>query len=38
MARQPEIAGSIQTGGLIIAAMLEGAALIAIILAVFGAA
>jgi F-type H+-transporting ATPase subunit c len=37
MARQPEIAGSIQTGGLIIAAMLEGAALIAIILAVFGA-
>ncbi|MFM8931968.1 MAG: ATP synthase F0 subunit C [Gemmataceae bacterium] len=38
MARQPEIAGSIQTAGLIIAAMLEGTALIAIILAVFGVA
>ena len=35
MARQPEISGTIQTAGLIIAAMLEGAALIAIILAVF---
>jgi F-type H+-transporting ATPase subunit c len=33
MARQPEIAGKIQTGGLIIAAMLEGAALIGIIVA-----
>ena len=33
MARQPEIAGKIQTGGLMIAAMLEGAALIAIIVA-----
>jgi len=35
MARQPEIASTIQTGGLIIAAMLEGAALVAIILAIF---
>jgi F-type H+-transporting ATPase subunit c len=37
MARQPEIAGTIQQGGLIIAAMLEGAALIAILLAIFNA-
>ncbi|MCY2947368.1 MAG: ATP synthase F0 subunit C [Planctomycetota bacterium] len=35
MARQPEIASTVQTGGLIIAAMLEGAALVAIILAIF---
>ena len=35
MARQPEIASTVQLGGLIIAAMLEGAALVAIILAIF---
>lgn len=35
MARQPEIGSSLQTAGLIVAAMLEGAALVAIILAVF---
>lgn len=33
MARQPEISAKIQTGGLIVAAMLEGVALIGIILA-----
>ena len=32
MARQPEIAGSIQTGMLIVAAMLEGATLASVIL------
>jgi len=37
MARQPEIASTVQTGGLIIAAMLEGAALIAILLSIFNA-
>jgi F-type H+-transporting ATPase subunit c len=31
MARQPEIAGTIQTGGLILAALIEGAALFAIV-------
>ncbi|HET6231306.1 MAG TPA: ATP synthase F0 subunit C [Longimicrobiaceae bacterium] len=31
MARQPEIAGQIQTGGLILAALVEGAALFAIV-------
>ena len=31
MARQPEIAGSIQTAGLILAAFVEGAALFAIV-------
>jgi F-type H+-transporting ATPase subunit c len=33
MARQPEIAGTIQTGGLILAALIEGAALFAIVVA-----
>src|SRR3954462_4655298 len=33
MARQPEIAGTIQTGALILAALVEGAALFAIVLA-----
>ena len=32
MARQPEIAGTIQTGALILAALVEGAALFAIVL------
>lgn len=32
MARQPEIAGQIQTGALILAALVEGAALFAIVL------
>ena len=32
MARQPEIAGTIQTGALIFAALVEGAALFAIVL------
>jgi F-type H+-transporting ATPase subunit c len=31
MARQPEIAGTIQTGGLILAALVEGAAFFAIV-------
>jgi len=31
MARQPEIAGTIQTGALILAALIEGAALFAIV-------
>jgi F-type H+-transporting ATPase subunit c len=31
MARQPEIAGTIQTGALILAAFVEGAALVAIV-------
>lgn len=35
MARQPEISSTVQTAGLIVAAMLEGAALVAIILAIF---
>ena len=33
MARQPEIAGTIQTGALILSALVEGAALFAIVLA-----
>ena len=33
MARQPEIAGTIQTGGLVLAALVEGAALFAIVVA-----
>jgi len=33
MARQPEIAGSIQTAGIILAAFVEGAALFAIVVA-----
>ena len=33
MARQPELAGNIQTGALILAALVEGAALFAIVLA-----
>jgi len=33
MARQPEAAGTIQTGALILAALIEGAALIAIVVA-----
>lgn len=33
MARQPEIAGTIQTGALILAALVEGAALFAIVVA-----
>lgn len=33
MARQPELAGQIQTGALILAALVEGAALFAIVLA-----
>lgn len=33
MARQPEMAGRIQTGALILAALVEGAALFAIVLA-----
>jgi len=33
MARQPELAGTIQTGSLILAALVEGAALFAIVLA-----
>ena len=33
MARQPEMAGTIQTGGLIFAALVEGAALFAIVVA-----
>src|SRR4051812_19362933 len=33
MARQPEISGTIQTGGLILAALIEGAALFAIVVA-----
>ena len=33
MARQPEIQNKIQTGGLMVAAMLEGAALIGIVIA-----
>ncbi|HEX8212816.1 MAG TPA: ATP synthase F0 subunit C [Longimicrobium sp.] len=33
MARQPEIAGTIQTGALILAAFVEGAALFAIVVA-----
>jgi F-type H+-transporting ATPase subunit c len=32
MARQPELAGTIQTGGLILAALIEGAALFAIVI------
>jgi F-type H+-transporting ATPase subunit c len=31
MARQPEIAGTIQTGGLILAALIEGVALFAVV-------
>jgi F-type H+-transporting ATPase subunit c len=31
MARQPEIAGTIQTGALILAALIEGAALFAVV-------
>jgi F-type H+-transporting ATPase subunit c len=31
MARQPEIAGTIQTGGIILAALVEGAAFFAIV-------
>jgi len=33
MARQPEIAGTIQTGGLILAALIEGVALFAVVVA-----
>jgi len=33
MARQPELAGTIQTGGLILAALIEGVALFAVIIA-----
>ncbi|HJU88774.1 MAG TPA: ATP synthase F0 subunit C [Gemmatimonadaceae bacterium] len=33
MARQPEVAGRIQTAGLILAALIEGAALFAIVVA-----
>lgn len=33
MARQPEIAGTIQTGALILSALVEGAALFAIVIA-----
>ena len=33
MARQPEIAGTIQTGALILAALVEGATLFAIVVA-----
>lgn len=33
MARQPEIAGTIQTGALILAALVEGAALFAVVVA-----
>jgi F-type H+-transporting ATPase subunit c len=33
MARQPELAGTIQTGGLIFAALIEGVALFAIVIA-----
>ena len=35
MARQPEIAGTIQTGGLILAALIEGAALFAVVVALW---
>lgn len=31
MARQPEVAGAIQTGGLILAALIEGVALFAVV-------
>ena len=33
MARQPELAGTIQTGGLILAALIEGVALFAVVIA-----
>jgi F-type H+-transporting ATPase subunit c len=33
MARQPELAGTIQTGGLILAALIEGIALFAVVIA-----
>ncbi len=33
MARQPELAGSIQTGAIILAALIEGAALFALVIA-----
>ncbi|HEX6964732.1 MAG TPA: ATP synthase F0 subunit C [Gemmatimonadaceae bacterium] len=33
MARQPELAGPIQTGGLILAALIEGVALFAVVVA-----
>jgi F-type H+-transporting ATPase subunit c len=33
MARQPEIAGNIQTGAIILAALIEGAALFALVIA-----
>jgi F-type H+-transporting ATPase subunit c len=33
MARQPELAGTIQTGAIILAALIEGAALFALVIA-----
>ena len=38
MARQPEVAGNIQTGMLIVAAMLEGATLLALIVCIMNGA
>jgi len=35
MARQPEAAGTIQTGGIILAALIEGVALFALVIAGF---
>jgi F-type H+-transporting ATPase subunit c len=36
MARQPEIAGQIQTAALILAALIEGAALFGLVIALIG--